>query len=91
MREIPVLKITLLLLHVMPVLNQTGPTHTQILDMIFASFSTFEINALLYENFVIYSVFQKKLHLIRYLDLSRMNNSSIWCWKVLMIIIMAST
>ncbi len=34
---------------------------------------------------------KRKLHLIRKLNLSRMNNSSIWCWKVFMIIIMAST
>ncbi len=91
MREIPVLKITLLLLHVIPVLNQTGPTHTQILDMIFVSCSTFEINTFFDDFFVYYSVFQKKITFDDILNLSRMNNSSIWCWKVLMIIIMAST
>ncbi len=58
MRKIPVLKITLLLLHVIPVLNKTGPTHTQIRNMIFASLSTYEINAIAYEIFV---VFQKKI------------------------------
>jgi hypothetical protein len=50
----------LLLLHVIPVLNQMGPTHTRIRDMIFASFSTFEINAIIYEIFVYYSIFKKK-------------------------------
>jgi hypothetical protein len=63
LREIPVLKIMLLLLHVIPVLNQTGPTHIQIRDMIFASFSTFEISAFFYKIFVYYSVFQKKITL----------------------------
>jgi hypothetical protein len=58
---IPVLKIMLLLLHVIPVLNKTGPTHTQIHDILFASFSTFKINAISYEIFVYYSVFQKKI------------------------------
>jgi hypothetical protein len=58
LRKIPVLKITLLLLHVIPVLNKTGPTHTQIRNMIFASLSTYEINAIAYEIFV---VFQKKI------------------------------
>ncbi len=61
MHEIPGLKITLLLLHVIPVLNQTGPTHTRIHGMIFASFSTFKINSFFYEIFVYYSVFQKKI------------------------------
>ncbi len=61
MRDIPVLKITLLLLHDIPVLNKTGPTHTQIHYIIFASFSTFEINMVSYEIFVYYSVFQKKI------------------------------
>jgi hypothetical protein len=61
LREIPVLKIMLLLLHVIPFLNLTGPIHTQILDMIFASFSTFEINSFFYEIFVYYSIFQKKI------------------------------
>jgi hypothetical protein len=79
MREIPVLKITLLLLHVIPVLNQTGPTHTRILDMIFASFSTFEINAFFMKFLFITAFSKRKLHLVRYLNLSRMNNSSIWC------------
>jgi hypothetical protein len=51
----------LLLLHVIPVLNQTGPTHTPILDMIFVSFFTFEINAFFMNFFVYYSVFQKKI------------------------------
>jgi hypothetical protein len=41
-------------------LNKTGPVHTQIHDIIFASFSTFEINAISYENFDYYSVFQEK-------------------------------
>jgi hypothetical protein len=62
LHEIPVLKITLLLLHVIPVLNQTGPTHTQILDMICASFSTFEINTFFYEIFIYFSVFQKRIN-----------------------------
>jgi hypothetical protein len=61
LREIPVLKITLLLLHVILVLNKTGPKRTQIHDMIFASFSPFEINAISDELFVYYSVFQKKI------------------------------
>jgi hypothetical protein len=61
LHEIPVLKITLLLLHVIPVLNKTGPTHTQIRDMIFVSFSTLEINAISNEISVYYSVFQKKI------------------------------
>jgi hypothetical protein len=61
MREIPVLNIMLLLLHDIPILSQTGLTHTQILDMIFASFSTFEINAFFYDFFVYYSVFRKKI------------------------------
>ncbi len=61
MHKIPVLKILLLLLHVIPVLNKTGPTHTRIRDMIFATFSTFEINAISYETFVYYSVSQKKI------------------------------
>jgi hypothetical protein len=67
----------LLLLHVIPVLNQMGPTHMQIRDMIFASFSTFEMHAISYEMFVSYSVFQKKItfdEILRYLNLLRMNN-----------------
>jgi hypothetical protein len=59
LHKIPVLKITLLLLHVILVLSKMGPTQTQICDMIFASFSTFKINAIFYE-FLNYSVFQKK-------------------------------
>ncbi len=51
----------LLLLHVIPFLNKMGPTYTQIRDMIFASFSSFEINAISYEISVYYSVFQKKI------------------------------
>jgi hypothetical protein len=89
--EIAVLKTMLLLLHVIPVLNQMGPTHTRILDMIFASFSTFELNAFLMKFLFTTAFSKRKLHLMRYLNLSRMNNSSIWYWKVLMIIIMAST
>ncbi len=61
MREIPVLKIMLLLLYVIPVLNKMGPTHTQIHDMIFVLLSTFEINVVLYDFFAHYSVFQKKI------------------------------
>jgi hypothetical protein len=61
LHEISVFKITLLLLHVIPVLNQMGPTHTRILDMIFVSFFTFVINKLFYGIFVYYSVFQKKI------------------------------
>jgi hypothetical protein len=61
MCEILALKIILKLLHVIPVLNKTEQTHTQICDMIFASFSTFEINKISYEIFVYYSVFQKKI------------------------------
>jgi hypothetical protein len=51
----------LLLLHVFPILNKTGPTHKQICDMICVSFSTFEINAISCEISVYYSVFQKKI------------------------------
>ncbi len=54
-------------MHVIPVLNKTRPTHTQIRDMIFASFSTLEINTIFYEIFVYYSIFQKKLKFDRVL------------------------
>jgi hypothetical protein len=55
LREIPLLKITLLLLHDIPVLNQTRSTYTHVLHMIFASFSTFELNTFFYEIFVAFS------------------------------------
>jgi hypothetical protein len=51
----------LLLLHDIPVLNKTGPIHTQIRDMIFETFSTLEINAISYDFFNYYSFFQKKI------------------------------
>ncbi len=91
MGEIPALKVTLLLLHVISVLNQMGPTHTRILDMIFASFSTFENNTFFYEIFVYYSVFQKKITFDDILNFFEDEQFKCLVWKVLMIIIMAST
>jgi hypothetical protein len=81
LHEIPVLKITQLLLHFIPVLNQTGPTHTQILDMIFASFSTFNINAFVCEIFGYYSVFQKKITFDEILKLDAAATSSSATYK----------
>jgi hypothetical protein len=66
----------LLLLHVIPVLNKTGPTHTQIRYMIFVFF-------------VFYSIFQKKITFdeilkffedeqFKYLVLESINDKYLW-------------
>jgi hypothetical protein len=60
LRKIPVLKRTLLLLHVMTDLNQMGPTHTQIFDIYLCHFLLLKLTHFFYENFNYYIVFQKK-------------------------------
>jgi hypothetical protein len=89
--EIPVLKITLLLLHVIPASNQTGPTHTQILDMIFAMLSTFEINSFYNEIFLRYSLFQKKITFDEILKFVEDEQFKYLVLEIINDIIMAST